>query len=477
MILKLKIYYFIYAFTFSYIQVTAQSVFEKVFLSSNNSPNEDECYKTLPLTGGNLVSIGLNDGFSFSQSNFYLRMSDQNGNELWTKVYTPGTEGRVADFCITPDSCIVMVFPNEIEDSLNQFVWNTTFNKVDLNGNLIYSKTYPFTFLTTGTSPPKIFTLSDSTLIFTSSEHLVKLNSSLDTIIIKHYSRGIAPSNMNSDLSELFIIKNQIITGVDSFILAFYNTQLDSVYSMSFDSSVYSYINYQSGWYPGNIHKDVFGSYYFFSTDLNTFNSIAFVKLDSSLQLQWIRFLSGQDLICLDFDIDSACVVFAGSRGIGNYESEGFIYKFNLFGDSLLYKTFSPLGGAYNEIQINQIKIYNDYFCLSGWVHSDTSVQKSYIAVTDTSFSFPVFLDEPNSTSNDVLVFPNPSADRFVVYSTSGQSIHRLILYSVTGERMKEIISNDSHKCELNVDELSPGLYYLYVQTDNTMKVKPIVIN
>ncbi len=424
-----------------------------------------------------MVSVGVNDGFSTSQSVFYLRLSDLNGEEIWKNLFVPGDEPIRPDICVTSDSNIVVVI-GDLDDSLGTTIFNTTFIKSDLSGNTLVTKTYHFVFQNAAWARgARIFELQDSQFVFTTSEHLVRLSSNLDIILMRNYLTGVIPAFSNPSATEFSIVQRQMINGADSIILTTYSSQLDSIYSRSFDISVYSYVSYLSDWYPGYMHGDLSGSIYFVSTDVSTFNSMAFLKLDSTLHPQWIEFLSGMDLLSADFDIDSSSVVFAGRRGIGNFHYEGFIYKFNLQGDSILFNSFPAVGGAYNDIKLYHVKIYNNFFYLSGFVNSDTSVQKSYIAVTDTSFSFPVFLDEPNSTSNDVLVFPNPATDRLVVFSTSGQSIQKLILYSVAGARMKEINLKGSHYCELNVDELSTGVYYLYVQTDKTMRVKSIVIN
>ncbi len=472
MTLKLITYCIIFAFIFLVDQLKAQPTFERIFLSSANPPDADECFKTLSLKNGNLVSVGLNDGFSFSQSNYYLRMSDSLGNEIWTKLFVPGTEGRDADICISGDSNIVIVIGNETTDSLNQIIYQSTFIKTNLNGDTLLTKTYPFKFMN-ASFYLMLYSVQDSDIILTTTEHIIRLNSSLDTIFVHSHSVG-GISFINEQKSDIGIISHNAV--IDSMVFVRYNISSDSFYEYSFDSSAYAAL-VSHGWLITGAGFGTANSIFVNLINYLSFGQASFVKLDSNLSLEWTKYLTAPHLLNGGMLVDSEKVLFTGRISYDNINNLGFIYELDYAGDSLKFKSFAPGGGAYlADFYPYSIMKNRGGYLVSGYVNSDTSVQKSYIASTDTSFSFPDFLDEPGSPSHDILVFPNPASEKLIVYSASGQPIRQLILYSMMCEIMQEVVSDGSNRHEWNVNGLSPGIYYLCVQTDKTIILKPIVI-
>jgi hypothetical protein len=437
---------------------------EKAFLSSSNPPDADACFKTLSLIDGKLISIGLNDGLSFNQSNFYLRMSDSTGDEIWTRIYVPGTEGRDADICITPDSNILIVFGNERTDSLNREVYESTFIKTDTSGNVLLTKSYSFTFQTATSFYLKIYALPDSNIILTTAEHIVKLNNSLDTIFCHNYSVGGSSSFIDDQASSIGILSYD--ASIDSMVLLKYNISSDSLYEFHFDLSTYSALT-STVWLITNI---VFGedhSIYLSSINYLSFDQISFTKLDSNLNLVWKKYLSEPHLLNGGMLFDSSKIIFTGSVSYDNIHTSGYIYEFDDAGDSILFNSFFPVAGAYQEdFLINTITKNKNNYLLSGYVNADTTEQKSYLASIDPQFTFPVSIKE-TGIKNDfkIHIYPNPVIDKFYLYSEI-ENIDHLKIFSIHGELLMErTFRNNSTKYDVDVSQLTPGLYYVLIQS------------
>jgi hypothetical protein len=90
----------------------------------------------------------------------------------------------------------------------------------------------------------------------------------------------------------------------------------------------------------------------------------------------------------------------------------------------------------------------------------------SYQVGDDCALSY-----DPISTTNQVFVYPNP-ADKEVFVSVSQGSIDRLELYSISGRKIKEAITND----RLQVDEIASGLYLIKVYQDGQHSFQRIIV-
>jgi hypothetical protein len=437
--------------------------FEKVFLTSQNSPDQEYCYKTIRYSTNRLVSIGYNDGFSFSPTNYYIRFSDNDGNEVWTKIFAPGSEPVNPDICISTDNSIV-AFIMDRYDSLGYYIYKVDFIRLDTLGNSITSKHYDFTY---NPHPaygywPRLHALNDSGFVFTTGQDLIKLNSALDTIIHKTYKYGITLSEINHGQSEIFIVRKDTINGSDTTFITAYDTQLDSIYSTGFSTSIYNYVK-SFGWSMRRLHIDPFGNFYFNSHKFSNPDSITFIKLDNNLNLVWQKFLVDSGIRSNDFDVDSSRVIFTGGYPTVTTIETGFLYILNLTGDSSYFHSFNALQGAYNETNPYNIFISGNEYILSGWVNSDTSVQKSYMARVDTLYNFPVSVNDI-SKENTLQIYPNPCTDYLKINGAGLIYPLRISVYDFTA---KKLFNNEinSIKEKIDLSSLSPGIYIVEVSS------------
>ena len=67
---------------------------------------------------------------------------------------------------------------------------------------------------------------------------------------------------------------------------------------------------------------------------------------------------------------------------------------------------------------------------------------------------------------NDVLIYPNPALE--VVNISAAKPIINISLYSVSGEKVKEIRDVQSSQTSLNIDDLKRGMYFIKVTLEGT---------
>ena len=61
-----------------------------------------------------------------------------------------------------------------------------------------------------------------------------------------------------------------------------------------------------------------------------------------------------------------------------------------------------------------------------------------------------------------VEIYPNPARDELVV---KGESMESIVLYDLTGRRIKEMVVRHEGEATLHVNDLNPGLYLVGIQS------------
>ncbi len=93
------------------------------------------------------------------------------------------------------------------------------------------------------------------------------------------------------------------------------------------------------------------------------------------------------------------------------------------------------------------------------------------------SFGTPVeVFRAAESTSNDLLVFPNPGNKAMLVQSLNGLKITQLYISNISGKTCAADVTMEGDRALLNTSKLSTGTYILTVYTEKSVVHKKIVV-
>ena len=165
----------------SFATMSAQSYFSKVVMG----PQLDFLARTILTGQSDLVTVGSykEDSTTFG-TNIFIQKMDTLGNLQWTFVYNGGDYDRVYDVVELPDGNLLLA---GLSDSLAGNLKGLLM-KVDMNGNILWSKTYlpPSTQTSFSSRFSKVITTSDSAIVVTgiyssgSSSSILMLKTDLD---------------------------------------------------------------------------------------------------------------------------------------------------------------------------------------------------------------------------------------------------------------------------------------------------------
>lgn len=88
----------------------------------------------------------------------------------------------------------------------------------------------------------------------------------------------------------------------------------------------------------------------------------------------------------------------------------------------------------------------------------------------------------PKLSVNDVItskfnVFPNPVNDIVTITNNENIEIEEMLLYDVNGKIIKTINNKYSNKAQINIKNLSAGIYFLHIKTSEGIGIKKIIKN
>ncbi|MHC1576610.1 MAG: T9SS type A sorting domain-containing protein, partial [Methanosarcinaceae archaeon] len=104
---------------------------------------------------------------------------------------------------------------------------------------------------------------------------------------------------------------------------------------------------------------------------------------------------------------------------------------------------------------------YFDYFLiLEGAIYAPgegPEIPDAFIVDRGPNAVEPAKADTP-----DVLLYPNPASDHITVYYSHSREANPLIeIYSITGQKVKELRAGSALKTLVNIQDLQPGIYIL----------------
>ena len=110
----------------------------------------------------------------------------------------------------------------------------------------------------------------------------------------------------------------------------------------------------------------------------------------------------------------------------------------------------------------------NNSFAQGGMVNLDDDLRIAHnqkVVSDQVEYTPDTFSQRLESLESDISLFPNPAREEVNISFSSGEEPDKVVLYSVTGEKVREFSKEASAK--LNLEQLSPGLYIVRVKAGN----------
>jgi aminopeptidase YwaD len=104
---------------------------------------------------------------------------------------------------------------------------------------------------------------------------------------------------------------------------------------------------------------------------------------------------------------------------------------------------------------------------LTGFGSGDVLIAKINPLITETS-NFEMI--------NDILIYPNPSTDNFIVDFENEAKKVELSISDITGKIIYSIQCSQTRNMEVDTKEFANGIYFLHLKTEKENITKKIII-
>jgi len=164
--------------------------------------------------------------------------------------------------------------------------------------------------------------------------------------------------------------------------------------------------------------------------------------------------------------------------GQANHEQVGFSVSLSSDGSIValgaLMEATAPLTGRtriYKNISNVWTKVYND-IGFGNYVSLSADAKRIAVKKNGITKIFDLGTASNNSFSNEAFnIFPNPAIDFLNISLDNDQILEKVIIYNNLGQ----IVKTSNHKV-VNVESLSPGIYFVEVATNHGKGVKKLIV-
>lgn len=387
----------------------------------------------LKANDGNYFIIGYTQSFGSGDFDHYLLKVDPAGDSIFSKVYGGYGNEEGKEIISTSDGNYVIVgASNSISFSDN----NVQLIKIDINGNVIWTKYYGGPGYESARSVKEC---ADGGFIIAGKQ----LNTS-----------GIASIFLIRTDSGGDTIWTKILSGPNSLEGKSVLVNSDGSYTLSVDDS--------------SAIDD---------------SDVRIMKIDPTGNIVlWDKLYSGtlKDITkMIKPTTDGGYIVTALSRSFGWIEPDYWVLRLNSVGDTLWTKHF---GGADHEHCYAVRQTSDSGYIVVGHTRSNNAsrIEEILLVKLNSNGEFgPVGMDEVASNEKVVTVFPNPS-NGLVTLNFSHFREHEAV-FRITNALGQMIYSGkvDSVSLESVVDlkDNGPGVYYITLQTTSGSVTKKLILN
>ncbi len=481
-------------------QVYSQPLFDYVYKHSP-SGNPDREPLLIKNADGSLM------GIESDTSGFIIFKIDDYGNMVFNKLIAfPSTSGIVRDFIPLPDSTVIVLVPVYINFSSELAAF-----KLDLNGNVIWSKIY----FNIG-SQHRTNSFGHSSFILFNSQKMAIINEFGNVEKTFFFSNQIfeikGVSDMGNDKLKIFGITPS--PGDDLFILDM-DTSGIITNNLVYTFTSANHIVTNAGSRPKLIAQAPNG---------DTYCMVALAPLSAGLyhfnfqnQLIWAKKIFGNTTSAtgiLHINItDNGCLVDCQKSGIPA------VYQFDTLGNLLLVN--SPMNipqlnissltslipdsgnGWYGVSRADNLHVFHVDSAFNGFcayqnlndsilnlpvTNTGFPVSYSLITIVDSAFncttqSIPWYrydactgqlIDSLTGIMDQIedfhlTIFPNPARDRVTVSIPENLTKGILSFYSAFGTKVLEEEFFNRKEIELNLQQIVNGIYLVKLQNENTI--------
>jgi len=434
----------------------------------------------------NLISAGLYD--------IFISKLDSSGNFIWARriggsdfdmafslaldtsdnIYTTGVFSATADF--DPDSLGIFNMATGVDGS--SFI-----SKLDSSGNFVWAKELGGTMSTEGFwIATDIYSNVYTTGYFTGTTDF-----NPDPLGVFNLT--------SAGHEDIFISK---LNGSGDFVWAkrIGGSQNDQGFSIALDASGQVYT---TGLFTNTVdfNPDSTGN---FNLTSGGGWDIFISKLDSSGNFLWAKAIGGvsSDVGYAISTDGSGSVYTTGSfvntvdfnPGSGTFDltspgtSSIFISKLDSSGNFVWAKALGGTGADYAQ-SITLDATENIY--ITGYFNS-TSISFDSISIANTDNSgatSDLFIAKLNGlvtrieyvkNADDISVFPNPTTNYFTIDLGSNQNKVQITISDITGKINYTIACQETKKIQINIKDLSAGVYSVRIQTADFIETKKLIV-
>lgn len=438
---------------------------------------DDFCYsiEQTAVDSGYLL-VGYTESFGTGSKDVYLIKTDFNGNALWSKTY--GGTGDDVGYCVreTSDSGFIIVgytksFGSGLEDiyvirtnNVGDTLWIKTIGGVGNENGWSILETNDSAFVLTGFTGS--FGSGDADV------YLIKINSSGTLLWSKTYG-GIAVDVGYSVLQA--DDKGFIISGYTTSFGAGYRDvfliKTDSTGNALWSKTYGDTLN-DEGLYLKQTSDGgyIIVGYRQFSPNLD-FN-VYLIKCDSHGDTLWTKFFGGTYEAGLSIlqAVDGGYAISGYSRLSFTGYSDAYLIKTDSSGDVGCYKNFYP-----TVLSTPLIFVTYPATIVSSGTFITNPLALIGNAGTITSLCSNVAISEIGN-DNIFSISPNPSSDNLAILFERPIMKGKIEILNILGKDIySENIFNESKK-EININNISDGLYFVKVFSGGKCYCKKLII-
>lgn len=515
-----------YAVLFGSINfLSAQITFQKTY----SGTIDDYGYSAQQTIDGGYIITGYTQINSGGNGAIRLIKTDANGDTLWTKTFDGAGNEHGYSVQQTTDGGYIITGGTNSFGAGNYDVYLV---KTDGNGDILWTKTFGGTSLDDGNCVQQtadggyiIAGYTNSFGLANGDVYLIKTNSVGDTLWTKTFG------GTGDDFADTILQTTDggyIVTGSTNSFGAgsfdFYVINTDSIGGMVW-SKTFGGLNYDGG---GLIQQTTDGGYIIvgITSSFGAGNYDAYlIKTDASGDTLWTKTFGGANVESageVQQTTDGGYIIagLTGFFGAGNYDI--YLIKTNTIGDTIWTKTF---GGSYSDFAYSIEQTADGGYAIAGYTYS-FGVGNSYVYLVKTDSLGYSGCNEGNSvtivsttatqvtnpatiagstntivttpstivgsggivntlcitgineitTNNLFIISPNPSSENFIISFEEMVVKGNVKISNIFGEDVfARNIFNESRK-EINLKNISSGIYFVKVYDGKKNYCKKIII-
>jgi hypothetical protein len=480
-----------------------QTIFQKTY--GGTLHDYEQCAKQT--TDGGYIIVGYTKNFGAGNSDFYLVKTNSQGDSLWTKTYGGVNEDRAYSFEQTTDGgYIVAGYTFASGNDLNLV-------KTDNLGNLLWAKTYIGIFID-GTSA--VQQTADGGYVITGSScinndcyiTLIKTDANGDSLWIKGYSEGEHGNSVRQTTDGGYIITGtteDFGAGITDIYLIKADSNGNLLWSRTFGG------NEEDRGYSVQQTND--GGYIVAGLIVNAgYYTACLIKTDDNGDSLWTKTFYGGAAFSIQQTANGGYIVVFGYNA--------YLMKTDANGNPIWTQTFTNgdinsvqqtsdggfiVGGYTNNFGAGLVDFYlikTDSNGISGCNQANyTPMESSMLMqisspatvtvsiptiVTNSSFTVsnggdittPCISVGINKTASNNLFFisPNPSTGDFIISFDRAIMNGNVEILNILGENIfSENTFNESKK-EINLKNISSGIYFVKVFDGEKSYCKKLII-